>query len=996
MRLIVCCVLVVMLFPGEGTAQVPPMMLERDNFQVAREWIDAGSYHVARRNLEMIFRHASPFQQDRDVLWLLIESSFNDQDYEQAYQWSSEFIRDYPNDRSFFKSLYIEGLSAYQTHRNELAYELLTRLLKESPDFPQRGAAIFWKAMAELDRGNWGQAEDDMQHCLNDTSAGAYYPFVYYGWGLSLERRGQFDQAAPYFQKVLDHYPKIDLVTDARIRLASVSLRQHEVDHTLAILQETQPRYGEQREEYLLLQAEADMQAGRYQDAQQAYNQFLDRFSGSKYSRQAQYGLGWADLKRGEYQMAQSVFDSLGRQTDSLAFASLFESAVISLLRGHPDQAMVTFDTLTSRSPYDRDAVQSYYQIGLIEYRDRHFVEARRYFELAARLFPKSPLRPYAYHMLGETNFALGDYSNAQYDFVQVKHSSSDPALLAPTLYHQGIALYRLGRFHSSVESFSDFLRQFPDDEKAPLGYAWKGEALYQDYRFPEAENTFTEVLRRYPNSPKRADAMYALGWSYFEEKKYGQAASAFDQFTSRFPNDPRVLEASLRKADAYFSLGQYDKANSLYGSLASRKGGRESDYAAFQLAMSYVQRGDADRGIEELRSFLAEYPTSMYDEVAQFNIAWSYFSREQYQQALAEFYTLLRLYAGSQLLPRVLFNMGDAFYNLKQYDSARVYYQRVIDEFPSSLLVTDALSGLQYTYQAEGKPTGAVAEIEKVLKEKPSGMREEDIRVKKGDILFGQGDFAGAINEYQHVLQMNPSKETKAKVLQQLGRMYDMNDNPQRAATYYQQLLSEMPDAEIAPAVTLSLGLTRMKLKQYAQASELFHNFERQYTDSPLLPEVKYQESVALMNLPDESGAMAGFQEVIQKYPNNLFADRSRLRIAELLQRSKKNQAAIDTLSTVATGRSDDIAAEALLMIGDSYIAMNKIKDGMQAYNDIVKQYSDYPVIVDKAKRGLGIAYEKQHDRKRARAMYEEVAKSTNDPALKKEAQEKLRRLRK
>ncbi len=996
MRVFAALALISTVLPAPVRAQTPPMREEGDNFHIARQWLDAGSYHVARRNLETIFRHSSPFEQDRDVLNLLVESCYKDRDYEEAYQWSSEFVRDYPNDHEFTRTLFIEGISAYQTHRNDTAFEILSRFLKAAPNDPNRGAAAFWRAMAELDRGNATAAEDDMRVCLNDSSTRAFHDYVLLGWALSLERRGDYAGAATHLRELLASFPGSELATDCRIRLASVLLRKGDVDGALQNLDAVTPRYDYQREEYLLLRAEASMQLGRYADAGKSFGDYSDSYSGHPFDRLARYGLAWSYVKEHRYQPAETVFDSLARERDSLGYAAMFESGALSALLGNDSKALGTFDTLTEHSPYDRDAVQSYYQAGLIHYRDKHYIEARRYFQLAARLFSQSTLRPYAYHMLGETNFALGDYSNAQYDFVQAKHSTGDPAVLAPMLYHQGIALYRLGRFRSSVEAFSDFLQQFPADQKAPQGYAWKGEALYQDYRFPEAENTFKEALRRYPSNPKRSDASYGLAWSYFEQKQYAQAAAAFEKFAKDFPDDPRVPEASLRKADAYFSLGNYDKANALYASMSARKGGPASDYAAFQMAMSWVQRGDADRGVEELRTFLRQYPSSMYDEVAQFNIAWTYFSREQYQQALTEFYTLLRLYAGSQLLPRVLFNMGDAYYNLKQYDSARTYYQRVIEEFPSSLIVTDALSGLQYTYQAEGKPSAAVAEIEKVLKEKPTGMREEDLVMKKADILFGQGDFAGAIGEYQHVLKMNPDKDVRAHALQQLGRTYELNDNPQRASEYYERVLAETPEADIAPGTMLSLGLMRIQLKQYARAREILHEFGLKYPDSPLLPEVRYQESIADMNIPDRDAASQGFQSIIQKYPDNLFADRSRLRIAELLQQSKKFQPSIDTLTSVATRRSDDIAAEALLMIGDAYLAMNKIKDGMQAYNDLVKQYPDYPRIIDKAKWGLGLAYEKQRDRKRARAMYEEVAAGTKDLALKKQAEDKLRRLRK
>ena len=72
---------------------------------------------------------------------------------------------------------------------------------------------------------------------------------------------------------------------------------------------------------------------------------------------------------------------------------------------------------------------------------------------------------------------------------------------------------------------------------------------------------------------------------------------------------------------------------------------------------------------------------------------------------------------------------------------------------------------------------------------------------------------------------------------------------------------------------------------------------------------------------------------------------------------------------------------------------SVKKIKDAMQAYTDITRQYTDYPRYIDRAKLGLAKAYEQQHDRKRARAIYQEVASSSQDPALKKQAEDRLRK---
>ncbi len=976
--------------PPLDKQSIPALLIE------SQEWMDAGSYHVARQKLTEVLQRSSFATREKDVLFWLVQSAFKDQEYEEAYQWATEFLQEYPNDNRRVTVLYVQGVSAYQSGRLNEAVSALGSYLQKAEDDPQRGSGCFWHAMAELDRGDTASAQDDIRRCYDDPSARAYRDYILLGWALSLERRGDLEGTAERLEKLLADFPRSDLATDARLRLASISLRQGRLARTLNMLEQASPSYPSQKQEYLLLEAETSVRLGRYQAARDAYAEFADRFGDSPHARKASYGLGWADVKLGDLPGAQRVFDSLGRGHDSIAFASLYQSGIISILRGRIDAALITLDTLTSLSPYDRDAVNAYFQMGMIEYRSKHYREARRDFQLAARLFPDADLRTAAYHMLGESNMAMGDFSNAQYAFSQVRKVHAPPEILAPSLFQEGVALYHLGRFRSCGEVFDQYLGKFPRDDRAAEGCLWRAEAYYQDYKFADAERLYSEALRRFGEDPKKAEAAYGYAWALFEEKKFSQAASAFDRFTKSYPNDGHYLDAMLRKADSYFATGEYDKSAALYESLGAERGsGRQVEYAAFQLAMSYVQRGEADRGVEQLRNFLTRFPSSIYAEVVQFNIGWTYFSKEQYALAVPELQTVVHKYGDSQLLPRVLFNLGDSYYNLKQYDSARVYYQRVIKEYPSSLLVADALSGLQYTYAAQGKPEGALAEIEKVMSERPAGAPEDELILKKGDILFAQGDFAGAITQYQRVMTLNPSQSAKAKALYQLGRAYEQEENPLKAASIYGQILSEAPDSEIVPQAALALGLAQIKARHYTQAVDALKGFDGRYPASPLGTEARYQLGVAYSNVPDKMAALAQFQQVIALHPGDVFADRSRLRTAEIDRDRKRNAAAIDTLSGIVSRRSDDIAGEALLMIGENYLLMKRTKDAMQAYADVIRQYTDFPLVVEKAKLGEGACYERLRDRQRARASYESIASSAVDPAVRKEAQDRLRKLR-
>ncbi|MBI4810450.1 MAG: tetratricopeptide repeat protein, partial [Ignavibacteriales bacterium] len=491
-------------------------------------------------------------------------------------------------------------------------------------------------------------------------------------------------------------------------------------------------------------------------------------------------------------------------------------------------------------------------------------------------------------------------------------------------------------------------------------------------------------------------DASYGLAWTLFEQKKFSQAASAFNRFITEFPNDGRVLDATLRQADCFFFMGEYERSSALYTSVAEmKKDSRINEYAAFQIAMSYIQRGESERGIEHLRSFLIRYPESLYNEVVQFNIGWTYFSKNQFNEAIEEFRKLRSQYPESQLMPRVYFNMGDAFYNLRLYDSARVYYQRVPKDFPSSPLVTDALQGLQYTYEAEGKPAAAIAQIDTLLIASSSGVSREELLLKKADILFGQSDFGGAAIEYQKLLSLNPSRNVQAKTYHQLARAYEMENNTQQAIRYYERVVADYSDAEFAPNAALALGIAHIKIKQHKPAAEVLQEFEQKFPNSPLLSEVRYNLGMVLLNQKDKKPALIQFQKVIQNHPDDIFSDRSRLQIARLHIAKKEFKASLDTLNNLIARRNDDLAAEALLVMGENYLSLKKPADALQAFKDVYEQYEEFQLLVERAHLGAGECYVRLRDLKLARAEFEKVVNSAIDPSIKKDAQERLKRLR-
>jgi TolA-binding protein len=331
----------------------------------------------------------------------------------------------------------------------ESGEEAFSAIIDGHPGSPHRGEAWFWRAMISIERGNSDAAEADLTRMMDDPDAAGSRESALLGWALSLEKRGELDRAETYLDSLLSENPGGRLSTDARLRSASIALRKGDVARAGGFLRETSPATPAQEEEYLLLSGETAYRNARYSDAAVSFGKLSRENPDGPLAPSAELGLAWAYIRQGKYDDARAHLDSLATRNDSVGIAALYQGGVLSLLRNNIFDALAAFDTLTYRSPYDRYAERAYFQMGMIQYRSRRFREARKNFSFAARLFPESPLRPLSYRMLGESNMAVNDFSNARYAFSRVRKMNGSGELVEASMFKEGISLYHLGRFRT-------------------------------------------------------------------------------------------------------------------------------------------------------------------------------------------------------------------------------------------------------------------------------------------------------------------------------------------------------------------------------------------------------------------------------------------------------------------------------------------------------------------------------------------------------------------
>lgn len=102
-----------------------------------------------------------------------------------------------------------------------------------------------------------------------------------------------------------------------------------------------------------------------------------------------------------------------------------------------------------------------------------------------------------------------------------------------------GEAKTRLLQFDyaGAEEAFRAFLARFGDDPQAGQAQYWLAEVLYQQKAYPESGAAYTDMIRTYPDDPRAPEALAKLARSMRLVGDTDQACSALDLLPQRYPN---------------------------------------------------------------------------------------------------------------------------------------------------------------------------------------------------------------------------------------------------------------------------------------------------------------------------------------------------------------------------------------------------------------------------------------------------------------------------
>ncbi|TAM81980.1 MAG: tetratricopeptide repeat protein [Acidobacteria bacterium] len=247
----------------------------------------------------------------------------------------------------------------------------------------------------------------------------------------------------------------------------------------------------------------------------------------------------------------------------------------------------------------------------------RKYVEAR---EIASKALKIDAQSAEALSLLGESEFALGDFNAAEQHLTEAL--KIDPAL-AEAHRALGATFIKQRKFESADAQFEAVLKAAPDDLSCLYGLGFSLLARNKP------SNALEPLVRAYHLNPSDAGVLNGLLEVYLKLGQRSQAASVLAELNRQVEND---YPQQMQLAEVLVREGAYDLAvNQFQRLLKARPGSYELNY---DLALAYHRAGKDDRAAEQIHTMLAQR-----DEAELENLLGEVEEkRSNYTQALAAY----------------------------------------------------------------------------------------------------------------------------------------------------------------------------------------------------------------------------------------------------------------------------------------------------------------------------------------------------------------------
>lgn len=333
------------------------------------------------------------------------------------------------------------------------------------------------------------------------------------------------------------------------------------------------------------------------------------------------------------------------------------------------------------------------------------------------------------------------------------------------------------------------------------------------------------------------ADDQFAVAAGHYKQQRWKLAAEEFSVFLNKFADHKQGVRAR------------------------------------FYLAESLVQLREYQQAAQQFHEFLAQAPADKLARKALFRAGESSYLASQWEAAERDLKAFLAAHADDPLNAYVLPYLGDIAAKRRDHATAQHYFAQGLRQFPQGAMQDDCRFGLARALDERGDHEQA-RRLYLALSAKPSSGWADEAQYRLGVSYYTSGDYAQALDCFRKFDQAFAKSRLRFRAaLAAAQSLYQL-----RRLDEAQPILEALAEhAEVSLEARYWLGLTHEARRDWPAASEtLLAVAEAAGPNDRVAPAARFHAGEALLrgDKPDE--AERQFQLVIDRWPQNEFAERA------------------------------------------------------------------------------------------------------------------------
>ncbi len=731
---------------------------------------------------------------------------------------------------------------------------------------------------------------------------------------------------------------------------------------------------------------------GKYQEA----IPYLKEYKGlrGKWTNTDYYQLGYAYYKQGDYEKAISEFNKIIGGNNAIAQNAYYHLAQSYLNLNQKQQALNAFKNASEMNfdaKIQEDSLLNYaklsYEIG------NSYTSPSQVLITYLEKYPNSPAKAEMESLLIDSFITSKNYKEAM-NLLENNRNFNDKVAYQKVAYYYGLELFNAENYREASINFDKALSERRDPVITAKATFWKAESDFNLNRIKEALVGYREFagMNGAQGTSEMENLDYNIAYGYFKLKEYERAIEFFKRYAGNSNKDKaRKYDALTRLGDTYFVTSKYWPAMEAYDEAIQMNMGN-TDYAAYQKAISY---GFVDRNqskIEDLNSFVSKYPRSSYRDDALYELGNTYLAMENTNKAIETYNRLIRDIPNSAFVPQAMMKQGLIYYNSNQPDKALERYKKVVSDFPNTPESMQAVASARLVYIDLGKTdeyarwvknvdfvevsdadldntnyeaaekqylenntAAAKAGFIKYLQNFPNGLHSLKSNFYLAQLYFRDGQKNDAIKHYKFVVE-KPRSEFSEQALARLSQIYLENRNYKDALPLLKRLENEADFAQNIIYAQSNLMKSYHELKDYNQAVAYA---EKVLANPTIENAVKSDAQVIIarsaMATGNESRAKSAYAEVLKLATGELAAE------ALYFDAYFKNKAgnfkasneAIQKLAKDYSGYKY-YGAKGLVLMAKNFYALNDAYQATYILENVIKNFKEFPEVVSEAQTEL------------------------------------------